>query len=98
MNVFDASDWVGATVKQIRAEIPEGQKCVGRVAVVREAVEDENGQVHLYTNDDVWCPARLVEVVEAQTDGCGGVQRYDDEGPTSQPEDPDPRYDDEGGF
>lgn len=101
MNVFDAKDWEGLTVKQVRAEIPEARKYVGRVAVVREASADENGQIHLYTNDDIWCPARLVEVVESASEGCGGVQHHiteEDEGPTSQPEDPDPRYDDEGGF
>lgn len=99
MNVFDAKDWEGLTVKQVRAEIPEARKYVGRVAVVREASADENGQIHLYTNDDIWCPARLVEVVEPDEAGCGGIQRNEeDEGPTSQPEDPRGDRDFEGGF
>jgi hypothetical protein len=96
---MNVADWEGQTVKQVRAEVPEGRKYVGRVAIVRGAFEDENGEIHLYTNDDMWCPARLVEIVPADTDGCPGIQRNEeDEGPTSQPEDPRADRDFEGGF
>ena len=99
MNVFDPKDWEGRTVKQVRCEMPEARKFVGRVVRVVEAISDEKGDIHLLTNDDIWCPARLMEVVEPTSDLCGGIQHNEeDEGPTSQPEDPDPRYDNEGGF
>lgn len=74
MKLFDAKDWEGLTVKQVRYEVPEGRKFVGRVAVVREACDDEKGEIHVYTNDDIWCPARLMEVVDSSTELCGGVQ------------------------
>ncbi len=47
----------------VRCEAPEFQKFVGRKGTVEEAITDEKGQVHVKTDDGVWCPARLVAVI-----------------------------------
>jgi hypothetical protein len=109
---------VGTLVKQVRCDSPEYQHFVGRQSRVTEAFVDEKGNLHVHTEDNVWCPARLVEPVfnqatdldlnpDTQRSQPIPPPRYsmeeafrdaDDEGPTSQPEDPPPSRDFEGGF
>jgi hypothetical protein len=55
--------WLGARIEQVRAEAPEYLKYVGRRGVVKDALVDEKGQVHVQTEDGMWCPARLVSVL-----------------------------------
>lgn len=85
---------VGAVVKQVRCEAPEYQRFVGRVSKVVETFVDEKGNLHVHTEDGVWCPARLVE----EQDEPSFTRTEEDEGPTSQPEDPRADRDFEGGF
>lgn len=56
-------DWIGKRIEQVRCEAPEFQKFVGRKGTVDDVITDEKGQVHLKTEDGVWCPARLVSVL-----------------------------------
>lgn len=55
--------FVGKRIEQVRAEAPEWQKHVGRQGVVDAEFVDEKGQIHVRTEDGMWCPARLVSVV-----------------------------------
>jgi hypothetical protein len=59
--------WIGRTVRQTKATLPETQHYVGRVSVVDEAFFDEKGALHLHTKDGVWCPCSLVEIVGPKT-------------------------------
>lgn len=85
---------VGALVKQVRVDNPEYQRFVGRQSKVVETFLDEKGNLHVHTEDGVWCPARLVEEVDSSPLN----RTEEDEGPTSQSEDPKPGQDFEGGF
>ena len=57
-------DWNGKRVEQVRCEAPEFREFVGRKGVVVDSFEDEKGQTHLKTDDGMWCPARLVSVLD----------------------------------
>ncbi len=59
----DVQAWVGKQVEQVRAEAPEYQKHVGRKGTVEEAFEDEKGQIHVKTDDGMWCPVRLLSTL-----------------------------------
>jgi hypothetical protein len=55
---------VGKKVEQISCESPRFQKYVGRVSIVVESFDDENGMTHCRTKDDVWCPLRFLAVLD----------------------------------
>jgi len=55
-----ASSFIGLQVEQVRCEDPIYQSYVGRKGLVVDAFTDEKGQVHVRTDDGIWCPARLV--------------------------------------
>lgn len=58
-------DWIGKKVRQVRCEAPEFRECLGRIGTVDKAFVDERGQTHVRTaEDEIWCPARLVEIVQ----------------------------------
>lgn len=63
MKVFDPSDWIGVKIRQVSCDVPSFEALVGRESVVNDAFMDEKGQIHLRTEDDVWCPARLCSPV-----------------------------------
>lgn len=55
---------VGKTIRQVRVADNEYAKFLGRIATVVEAMKDEKGNVHVHTDDGVWCPISLIEVIE----------------------------------
>jgi hypothetical protein len=55
--------WIGKLVQQVRATLPGTQRFLGRKATVTDVLTDELGNVHLQTDDDVWCPASLMAVI-----------------------------------
>jgi RNase P/RNase MRP subunit p29 len=57
------NEWVGLKVEQVRYEHPEYASCVGRTGTVVDSTVDEKGQVHLLTDDNMWCPLRLMSVI-----------------------------------
>jgi hypothetical protein len=67
-----------------------------------DAIVDEKGTIHCQTDDGVWCPFSLLAVewnAPQDMDVNPSFQRNEeDEGPTSQPEDPRADRDFEGGF
>jgi hypothetical protein len=59
-------NWIGRQVKQIKCEAPEYQKHVGRQGTVVDLIVDEYDEIHIKTAEDgVWCPARLVTVLDS---------------------------------
>jgi hypothetical protein len=56
---------IGLKVKQFATNTPECQGHVGRVSVVIGAFCDENDNMHVLTEDRIWCPSTLLEVVES---------------------------------
>jgi hypothetical protein len=92
MNDFDKSKFVGKQVEQVRCA-PGNEKFLHRRGVIQDAMVDEKGTIHCQTDDGVWCPFFLLaeeSSIHHRTE--------EDEGPTSQPEDPPPSKDFEGGF
>ena len=53
-------DWIGKRVEQVKASEIAFQFHVGRVATVVESFTDEKDQIHIKTDDGIWCPAGLV--------------------------------------
>lgn len=94
MNDFNKSQFVGKRVEQVRCVSPEYQRFVGRKGVIVDAMVDEKGTIHAQTDDGVWCPFHLLAVESSSPLN----RTEEDEGPTSQPEDPPPSKDFEGGF
>jgi len=52
--------WVGTSVKQVNATLPETQKYIGRVSTCDEVLWDEKGHMQVHTTDGVWCPAAFL--------------------------------------
>jgi hypothetical protein len=59
----ESQSFVGLTVEQVRCAAPDYQHMIGRQGRVLEAFTDEKGQIHLMTDDGVWCPLRLCSVI-----------------------------------
>lgn len=59
----ESQSFVGLRVEQVRATLPECQKFVGRKGTVEEAFTDEKGNIHVKTDDGVWCPVSLIAVI-----------------------------------
>ena len=55
--------FIGVTIEQVRCENRDYQHLVGRKGVVKDAIVDEKGQIHLETEDGMWCPLRLCSVL-----------------------------------
>lgn len=53
----------GKKVKQV-SNAPGFEQFFGRESVIVDVIQDENGRHHVKTEDDVWCPAKYLEIIE----------------------------------
>ena len=56
----ESSSFIGLRIEQVRCCSPEYAYLVGRKGTVEEAFTDEKGNIHVRTEDGVWCPVSLI--------------------------------------
>ena len=59
-----ANGLVGKRVKQYSCDAIEYYRFIGRESIVVEVLRDEKNAIHCRTLDDVWCPLRLLIVLD----------------------------------